>query len=216
MAIQDLLTAAPLTERISGTDSINVAFTINGFRYADVNPTAPYTAYESYPNGLKWPKSRLRRLWSWAFIPFFSLTWIPVPPAKDEERWGTGLKLPGLTRVGADLKAKGRGKFKVGNSTRVGRFTRQVVGVEEKLTHLWYYHYTRPRNILERAWHWLLYWSAYRWLSEYNFSAQDGSVMPSLVWNRPEMLSPTDFGVVQWRKLVAIKHFGGRDAKFNN
>ena len=51
----------------------------------------------------------------------------------------------------------------------------------------------------------------YRWAVDHNFSSQDGSVMPNQRWDTPEMLAPTDFGVVQWRKLVVTKHFGGCD-----
>ena len=40
------------------------------------------------------------------------------------------------------------------------------------------------------------------------------SVMLHQVWDAPEKLSGTDAEVVQWRKLVVTKHFGGRNAPF--
>jgi hypothetical protein len=33
-------------------------------------------------------------------------------------------------------------------------------------------------------------------------------------YDTPEKLSGTDAEVIQWRKLVVTKHFGGRDAPF--
>ncbi len=38
--------------------------------------------------------------------------------------------------------------------------------------------------------------------------------MLNLVYDVPEKLSGTDAEVVQWRKLVVTKHFGGRNARF--
>jgi hypothetical protein len=40
------------------------------------------------------------------------------------------------------------------------------------------------------------------------------SVMLNLRYDTPEKLSVTDAEVVQWRRLVATKHFGGRDYPF--
>ena len=54
----------------------------------------------------------------------------------------------------------------------------------------------------------------YRWLAEYNFSQQDMSVMLNQRYDWPEKLSRTDAEVIQWRKLVVTKHFGGRNAPF--
>ena len=201
-------------------DGIRVVFTGNGFRFgrqSDAfvlsNPKPP-PIQDVYPSGWKWPKHRFRRWWTWLFAPLFLLTWVTVPAPVDPERWGSGLKLPGMTRVGADPSIRGLGKLRVGSGTFVGRMSRQVVAVEPWLTRVWYFHYTRPRNLLTRAWHRLIYWSVYRWINEHNFSEQDGSVMPNQIWDAPEMLSATDSGVLQWRRLAVTKHFGGRDAPF--
>jgi hypothetical protein len=88
------------------------------------------------------------------------------------------------------------------------------VPVEEWLTRVWYFHYTRPKNLLQKLWYIALYYGLYRWLVEYNFSQQDMSVMPNLRYDWPEKLSGTDAEVIQWRKLVVTKHFGGRNAPF--
>ena len=217
---QTLKSSTPIAR--AAPDGIRTVFTGNGFRFAQrsdafkvTNPVPP-PVQDFYPNGRRWPKHRLRRLWTWLTAPFFFLTWVPVPEPKDPELWGSGLKLPGMTRVGADPSIGGLRKLRVGSGTFVGRMTRQVVAVEPRLTRLWYFHYTRPRNPLVRLWHKLIYWSVYRWINEYDFSQQDGSVMPNQVWNEGETLSSTDAGVIQWRRLVVTKHFGGRDAPFGD
>ena len=40
-------------------------------------------------------------------------------------------------------------------------------------------------------------------------------VMEDQRYDWPEKLSGTDAEVVQWRKLVVTKHYGGRNAKFD-
>src|SRR5262249_11868791 len=69
-------------------------------------------------------------------------------------------------------------------------------------------------NPLQKLWATFVYFTWGRWYSEYNFSQQDMSVMLHQVYDAPEKLSGTDAEVVQWRKLVVTKHFGGRDAPF--
>ena len=182
-------------------------------RSAEAAPWHP--PHDFYPNGWKWPKHRFRRWWAWLFLPLFSLTRVPAPPSVDPELWGHDLHLPGMARVGA-LKTPGQRRFHFGGGGFMGKMTRQVIAVEPDLTRLWYFHYTRPSNWLQRTWYKLLYNLFYRWAGELGFSAQDSSVMPNQRWDTKEMLSSTDFGVVQWRKLVITKHFGGRNAKFGD
>jgi hypothetical protein len=79
---------------------------------------------------------------------------------------------------------------------------------------VWYYHYTRPRHALDKLKFNILYFTLYRWLVEYNFSQQDMSVMLRQRYDWPEKLSGTDAEVIQWRKLVVTKHYGGRNARF--
>jgi len=88
------------------------------------------------------------------------------------------------------------------------------VPVEEHLTRVWYYHYTRPKNGLRRLLDRVLYATVRRWIIEYNFSRQDEAVMLRQRYDTPEKLSGTDAEVIQWRRLVVTKHFGGRSAPF--
>ena len=214
--IQSLL-GSPRHSFRATTENVAPAFTGNGFTYASPQ-TEPGPAQDVHPNGWKWPKHRFRRFWAWAFVPFFSLTRVPAPVPKNAQSWGSDMRLPGMVRVpGAFIVDKLRPpqrRFRYGGAGVVGRMTRWPVAIEEDRCRMWYFHYTRPRTWLHRLWHKFLYLSLYKWVVEYNFSAQDGSVMPNQRWDTPEMLAPTDFGVVQWRKLVVIKHFGGRDAPF--
>jgi len=215
-----------------------IAFTGNGFRNAGGLTFAPQPQ-DIYPNGWRWPKHTFRNKWIWAFRWFFEWTCVPAPPPKSV-RWSSGHRLPGMFRAGgfvAPPKADGNGTNganpaaganggtpAAGNvgpmSVRrringlFGFYTRQTVPVDEWLTRVWYYHYTRPESKLQLLWFRLLYWCIYRWLSEYNFSQQDMSVMLNQVYDWPEKLSGTDAEVIQWRKLVVTKHFGGRHAPF--
>ncbi|MGH7367530.1 MAG: hypothetical protein ACREK9_14070, partial [Candidatus Rokuibacteriota bacterium] len=93
-------------------------------------------------------------------------------------------------------------------------YTRMCVPVEEKLTRVWYYHYLRPKSRAGRLWQRLLYAALHRWIIEYNFSRQDERVMLNQRYDTAEKLSSTDAEVIQWRRLVAAKHAGGRDAPF--
>ena len=93
-------------------------------------------------------------------------------------------------------------------------YTRMCVPVEEKKTRLFYYHCTYPKNIIQRWWQTLLYYVYHRYIIEYNFSDQDNSVMNNQSYNSPEALSITDSEVVQWRRFIVTKHFGGRNAKY--
>ena len=93
-------------------------------------------------------------------------------------------------------------------------YTRMCVPVEAKLTRVWYYHYLRPSSALARVWQRALYVLLHRWIVEYNFSRQDERVMLNQRYDTPEKLSATDAEVIQWRRLVVTKHYGGRDAPF--
>ena len=209
--IQAVLSMPSLLARTNG-ERVRPFSTPNGLTFTGPrNEVAP--VQDLYSNGRKWPKHRLRWWWAWLFVPIFSFTRVPAPKPKDKERWGHDLHLPGMTRVGREKGSNEMG-FRFGGGGFLGKMTRQVVAVEPWLTHVWYFHYTRPGNPVRRMWHKLLYSLFYRWAGEYSFSAQDGSVMPNQLWDSREMLSPADFGVVQWRKLVITKHFGGRNAPF--
>ena len=190
------------------------AYTGNGFTFAGKRDwsTPPQ---DSYSDGWKWPKHRFRRWWAWIFAPLFSVTRVAAPAVKDRWLWGPDLHLPGMARVGRE-NMPGEGRFRFGGGGFVGRMTRQVIAVEPDLTRLWYFHFSKPSNPLQRLWYKLLYTTFYGWANENNFSQQDGRVMFNLLWDEQEMLSGTDFGVVQWRKLVVTKHFGGRHAQFGS
>ena len=207
---QTLLSRTGLTPRAT-PGSVASSFTGNGLTYlAPRGKPSPH--HDIYPDGKRWPKHRFRRFWAWFFLPFFSLTWVPAPPPIDPHRWGGDLRLPGMARVGlGHTRAK---RFHFGGGGLLGRMTRSVVAMEPQRTRLFFFHYTTPSNWVQKLWYQFLFNIFYKWDGHYLFSAQDGSVMPNQKWNVKEMLSPTDFGIVQWRKLVVTKHFGGRNAKF--
>jgi hypothetical protein len=93
-------------------------------------------------------------------------------------------------------------------------YTRMCVPIEENLTRVWYYHCTRPENAWSRLVDRVMYATVRRWTIEYNFSRQDEAVMLNQRYDAPEKLSGTDAEVIQWRRLVVTKHFGGRHAPF--
>ena len=196
-----------------GASGSKIAFTGNGFKSLTSTPDSP--PQDKYSElGWKWPMHRFRKYWAWIFNPYFSLTRVPAPVPKNDS-WGTGHRLPGMFRAGVvpthtsdgrAIRPRGGGLF--------GLYTRWTVPVEDWLTRVWYFHTTKPSNPVKLAWYRLLYWTMYRWLVEYNFSQQDMKVMENQRYDWPEKLSGTDAEVVQWRRLVVTKHFGGRSAKF--
>ena len=206
--------AAPGMRPRATVETTRPLFLGNGFNYAS-RPSGKLPVQDRYPSGWKWPKHRLRRWWAWFFAPLFSITRVDPPAPNQDNWWGTGHHLPGMYRTGGPQPGGLRRRFfRFGGGGFFGRMTRQVIAVEEKRTRVWYFHYTRPSNFLLRGVQWALYWTMYRWVAEYGFSAQDGSVMPNQRWDWPETLSPTDQEVVQWRRLVVTKHYGGRNAPF--
>jgi hypothetical protein len=198
-----------------------IAFTGNGFRNANPNIMRRGqggSTQDVYPNGWKWPKHTFRNKWTWAFKWFFMLTRVPNPGAKTI-RWSGGHRLPGMFRAGGlqmrdPQTGQPTGFMQNQPNGLYGFYTRQTVPIAEWETRVWYYHTIRPESKLQLLWYKFLYWSIYRWLAEYNFSQQDMSVMRNQRYDWPEKLSGTDAEVVQWRKLVVTKHFGGRNAPF--
>ena len=213
-----LLTAQSMGARPA--QGARIAFTGNGFRSA--NPSLLSTRpqpQDIYPNGWRWPKHRFRNNWVWAFKWFFMLTRVPNPGAKTI-RWSGGHRLPGMFRAGGlqvrnDKDGAGAAQQQKMPNGLYGFYTRQTVPIAEWETRVWYFHYIRPESKAQLLWYKLLYWTLYRWLAEYNFSQQDMSVMRNQRYDWPEKLSGTDAEVVQWRKLVVTKHFGGRNAPFD-
>jgi phenylpropionate dioxygenase-like ring-hydroxylating dioxygenase large terminal subunit len=221
--LQALISAPQV--RSGGSTGQRPNFVGNGF----TNGTRPAPAtdangkphlHDVYPQGWKWPKARNRRYVAWFFGPLLNLLKVPSP-GLDNPYWGTGHHLPGMFRSaqGSPPGAKKPGFFRRtfgarGGAGLYGQYTRQTVPVDEWLTRVWYHHWTMPRNSLQHAWYWFLYWTWGRWVSEYNFSQQDMSVMLNQAYDAPEKLSGTDAEVVQWRRLVVTKHFGGRNHPF--
>ena len=212
--MQSVLNSTTYMARVAGMGGQRPVFTGNGLRGGAPMPTR-WATQDRYSSGWIWPKHRFRRWWAWLFVPLFSITRISAPVNKNVEWWSPGHHLPGMFRTGGAPPLK-RGRFRLGGGGLFGNLTRQVVAIEKGLTHVWYYHYTytRPRNIVEKLWQRLLYVTMYRWLADTNFSQQDGSAMGGQLWDETEQLSPTDAEVVQWRRLVVTKHYGGRDASF--
>jgi phenylpropionate dioxygenase-like ring-hydroxylating dioxygenase large terminal subunit len=174
-------------------------FVGNGFGgdVAESNYVRRSAQFDLYPNGWRWPKTNYRRLWTWFMRPLVERARRHIPPPTTA-RWCAGHHLPGMFRAefAYDL------------------YTRMCVPVTENLTRVWYYHYTRPRGTLGRFWQRALYYGLHRWVVEYNFSRQDERVMLNQRYDSPEKLSGTDAEVIQWRRLVVTKHYGGRDAPF--
>ena len=175
-------------------------FTGNGFSgdLLHSQVVKPQPPQDEYPElGWKWPKHRYRRYWGALLRPFLNgLTkTIPTVPSA---RWATGHRLPGMFRT----------------AFWFGLYTRQTVPVEEKLTRLWYFHYLQPKSRFDRWRKVLSYHLLHKWLIIYNFSMQDTSVMLNQRFDWPEKLSGTDAEIIQWRKLVVTKRFGGRNAPF--
>ena len=188
-------------------------FTGNGFR--TLVGFRKSTPQDEYANGWKWPKHRFRRYWAWFFSPFFTLTRVPSPPVTSNDWWSMGHRLPGMFRARAAPPPRpGTKRMRMRGGGLFGQYTRQPVALGEWRSRVWYFHNTEPKNRLQLFLYWLSYWTIYRWLVEYNFSQQDMSVMEHQNWEAPEKLSGTDAEVIQWRRLVLTKHFGGRRAKF--
>lgn len=222
----------------NAASGVRPIFTGNGFRGGAPRAPRPTTAgqapapaqqqspvqeFDVYPNGWRWPKHRYRSIWAWLGGPFMNLMNIPPGPINDNELWGGGHHLPGMFRAGGGAPPPGSQPhvpwFKKlflarGGGGLFGLYTRQTVPVDEWLTRVWYHHYTMPKNTLHKWWIVFNYYTIGRWVSEYNFSQQDMSVMLHQVYDAPEKLSGTDAEVVQWRKLVVTKHFGGRNHPF--
>ena len=182
-----------------GAQGEHPIFVGNGFGgdVAESNYVRRSPTQDVYVNGWRWPKSNHRRYWTWLFRPFVERARRNIPPPRSP-RWCGGHHLPGMFRAefAYDL------------------YTRMCVPVEEKLTRVWYYHYLRPTSPLARVWQCALYFVLHRWIIEYNFSRQDERVMLNQRYDTPEKLSGTDAEVIQWRRLVVTKHYGGRDAPF--
>src|SRR5207244_1699052 len=137
----------------------------NGFGGDSLNSSMAKAqpAFDVYAEqGFRWPKTNYRRLWTWAFRPLVEHARRNIPEPRTA-RWCSGHHLPGMFRAefAYDL------------------YTRMCVPVEEHLTRVWYYHYTRPKNGRRRLLDRVLYATLRRWIIEYNFSRQDEAVMRS-------------------------------------
>ena len=182
-----------------GAQGEHPIFVGNGFGgdVAESNYMRKSPRQDEYANGWKWPKTDRRRFWTWLLKPLAERARRNIPPPRSA-RWCGGHHLPGMfrTEFAWDL------------------YTRMCVPVGEHETRVWYYHYLKPKTALGRLWQRVLYYGFHRWIIEYNFSRQDERVMLNQRYDTPEKLSGTDAEVIQWRRLVVAKHFGGRDAPF--
>jgi nitrite reductase/ring-hydroxylating ferredoxin subunit len=182
-----------------GAQGEHPIFVGNGFAgdIAESNYVRKSPKYDVYSDGRRWPKTNYRCYWTWLFRPLAERARRHIP-APRTARWAGGHRLPGMfrTEFSWDL------------------YTRMCVPLEENLTRVWYYHCLRPKGALQRLWQRFLYGALHRWIIEYNFSRQDERVMLDQRYDAPEKLSGTDAEVIQWRRLVVTKHFGGRDAPY--
>jgi phenylpropionate dioxygenase-like ring-hydroxylating dioxygenase large terminal subunit len=221
--LHQLLGGEPV--RSGGAAGSRVMYTGNGF--TSVVPRGgfapPGTRVPLHPKGWRWPKHDNRKFWSWIFSPLFFPLRVEAPLMQDPKRWVGGHSLPGMFRTGTSItkpatpyKSLIARFFRQRSSVGIfGLYQRQVVPVDEWLTRVWYHHSVQIRSPLHMAWAWFVYFTWGRWHSEYNFSQQDMSVMLHQSFDSPEKLSGTDAEVVQWRKLVVTKHYGGRDYPFD-
>jgi hypothetical protein len=205
--------AAPaLSPRVAAGERLR--FTGYGFPGANAPRQGKGPAHDIYPElDIKWPKHTYRRLWGWFFAPILRLVNVNQVPCENES-WRGGHRLPGIFGGAPAPGQPVRRPQGQGQSFLYGNYRRWPVAIGEWQSRLWYFHGTLPKNRLQLAWYWFVYWGISRWLGEYNFSQQDMSVMPMQYYDKPEMLSITDQEVVHWRRLVVTKHFGGRNAPF--
>ena len=211
-----------------GAQGFKPVFTGNGFRgptMAEVQAGRASTsggakvpdAKDVYPAGKTWPKGKVRNWWNWIFsVPFFFLR-VPAPATYNTEWWGQGHRLPGYFRAGgAGFGPKGiKGMLTGrGGAGLHGMYTRWPVALGPWSTRLWYFHYSRPKTVFHKYYHKLIYNIFGRWAVEYNFSIQDGSMMFNQRYDWPEKLSGHDAEVIQWRRLVVSKAYGGRYAQY--
>jgi phenylpropionate dioxygenase-like ring-hydroxylating dioxygenase large terminal subunit len=182
-----------------GAQGEHPIFVGNGFGgdVAESNYMRKNPLQDVYADGRKWPRTTYRRYWTWLTRPLADRARRRIPPPRSA-KWCGGHHLPGMFRAefGWDL------------------YTRMCVPVEEHRTRVWYYHCTRPSSALGRLWDRISYAAVHRWIIEYNFSRQDERVMINQRYDTPEKLSSTDAEVIQWRRLVVTRHFGGRTAPF--
>ena len=209
-----------------GAQGYRPVFTGNGFRAGGPPPGGTVTPggmrvaakQDVHAGGYKWPKHHYRKWWTWMFLVPLFLGRVPAPPTYDNEWWGGGHRLPGYFRAaGPGLQSPERGLKKIFAKTGaglVGMYTRWPVALDPWKTRLWYFHYSRPSNRLQR-WYYKFFYNTWgRWAAEYNFSIQDGAMMFNQRYDWPEMLSGHDAEVVQWRRLIVTKATGGRAAPF--
>ena len=220
---RDNLAALLGTEGVSpgggGLSGMRPRFGGNGFPQDLYSPPPGQPKQSVYPEGWLWPKHLYREYWAKFFAPFLHMLRVKSPIVTTPDLWGAGHHLPGIYRSpGAQPKLSGSLISRVlkfrGTGGLFGLYTRQTVPVDEELSRVWYFHSVAAKSWLEKLWAFFVYFSWARWYGEYNFSQQDMSVMLHQVWDAPEKLSGTDAEVVQWRKLVVTKHFGGRNAPF--
>jgi phenylpropionate dioxygenase-like ring-hydroxylating dioxygenase large terminal subunit len=182
-----------------GAQGEHPIFVGNGFGgdVAESNYMRKSPLQDEYANGWKWPKTNRRRFWTWLLKPLAERGRRHIPPPRSA-RWCSGHHLPGMFRT----------------EFAWDFYTRMCVPVAENETRVWYYHYLKPKTALGRLWQRTLYYGFHRWIIEYNFSRQDERVMLNQRYDSPEKLSGTDAEVIQWRRLVVSKYFGGREAPF--
>ena len=125
-----------------GAQGEHPIFVGNGFGgdVAESNYMRQNPLQDVYADGRQWPKTNYRRLWTWLTRPLAERARRHIPPPRSA-RWCGGHHLPGMFRAefGWDL------------------YTRMCVPVEEHLTRVWYYHCTRPKTALGRAWERVIY-----------------------------------------------------------
>jgi phenylpropionate dioxygenase-like ring-hydroxylating dioxygenase large terminal subunit len=167
----------------------------NGF--SGERTTGPVRAY--FPSvGGYWPSTNWRPKWNKLFSWYLNRA-KRTRQIEWEPQWDWGHHLPGMFRTGRPV---------------FDHYSRHCVAVDEKNTRLWYFHTAPGKTAWQRIWHTIEYNLIIRFLHDKQFSKQDVDPMVNQRYDTPESLSITDMEVVQWRRLLVTKHFGGRNAKF--
>jgi phenylpropionate dioxygenase-like ring-hydroxylating dioxygenase large terminal subunit len=144
----------------------------------------PYQEY--YPRGqFTWPRTKIRKLWTWAFK-WRSRRDLKRPLLVADEEWDGAMHLPGM--------------FRTGGRTHI--FTRWVVPVNEENNRQVYFHAFKPKNILANLYQRTIFAVWHDWAENGNFSGQDGNQMIYQYYDKPEKLSVSDVYTIAWRKLV--------------
>jgi phenylpropionate dioxygenase-like ring-hydroxylating dioxygenase large terminal subunit len=135
--------------------------------------------------GVKWPRNRFRRRWTWLFD-LLKKPFERLPAYRASDDWETGQHLPCMVRI----------------NQRTHMWTRWAVPIDENTTRMFYFHTALGRTAWGRAYEHFAYRCWHHWVMDRNFSAQDEPAARFAYYDRPEYLAPTDAQLVGWRRFL--------------